>query len=111
MWKKLVESPTPSGFSFASNYRTAPPEHYMLMPETGIMIAYRFGVIVQFLTTVGPVTFSPLWRGPSEFQNHRVLTFALVYINHYVMVQLEGEYLMPPISALWIRHKDPSAAE
>lgn len=102
------------GFSIGSCFvsdRRAPPEHYMLMPETGILIANRFGVIVQFLTTVGSVTFSPIWRGPSEFQNHRVLTFALVYINHYVMVQLEGEYLMLPISALWIRYKDPSAAE
>nr|KAJ0211591.1 hypothetical protein LSAT_V11C400199230 [Lactuca sativa] len=63
--------------SFFMTDRTAPPEHYMLMPQTGILIANRFGVIVQFLTTVGPVTFFPLWRGPSEFQNHRVLTLHL----------------------------------
>nr|KAJ0199010.1 hypothetical protein LSAT_V11C600320760 [Lactuca sativa] len=95
--------------SFLMTDRTTPPEHYMLMLETSILIANRFGVIVQLLTTVDPITFFPLWR--VEFQNHRVLKFALVYINHYVMVQLEGEYPMPPISALWICHKDPSAAE
>nr|KAJ0222075.1 hypothetical protein LSAT_V11C200098510 [Lactuca sativa] len=78
--------------------------------EHSILIANEFGEIVQFSTTMGLVTFS-LYGGPSEFQNHRVLTFALVYINHYVMVQLKGEYLMPPISALWIRHKHPSAIE
>lgn len=97
--------------SFFMTDRPAPPEHWMLMPETGILIANRFGVIVQFLTTEGSATFFPLRRGPREFQNHRVLTFALVYTNHYVMVQLEGEYPMPLISTLWIRHKEPSAAE
>nr|KAJ0212511.1 hypothetical protein LSAT_V11C400223670 [Lactuca sativa] len=97
--------------SFFMTYRTTLPEHYILLPDIGILIANRFGVIVQFFTTVGSVTFFPLRRCPSEFQNHCILTFALVYTNHYVMVQLEGEYSMPPISALWIRHKDPSATE
>ncbi|CAI9302098.1 unnamed protein product [Lactuca saligna] len=100
-----------TSLSFFTKNESAPTEHWMLMPETGILIANRFGVIVQFLTTEGPVTFFPLWRGPREFQNHRVLTFALVYTNHYVMVQLEGEYPMHPIATLWIRNKAPSATE
>ncbi|KAL4586402.1 hypothetical protein LXL04_011038 [Taraxacum kok-saghyz] len=62
------------------------------------LIANAFGVVVQFLTNQGSTTFFPLWRGPNEFKNHRVITFALVYNNHYVMVQLQGEYPMPPIS-------------
>nr|KAJ0196297.1 hypothetical protein LSAT_V11C700381820 [Lactuca sativa] len=83
----------------------------MLMPETVVLIANMFGVIDHFFTSVGSITFFPLWRGPRAFQNHHVLTFALAYINHYVIIQLEGEYLMPSISALCIRHKDSSATE
>nr|KAJ0225097.1 hypothetical protein LSAT_V11C100025560 [Lactuca sativa] len=88
--------------SFFMIVRTTQLEHYMLMPKTHILIAKSF---------VGTVTFFPLWRGPSEFQNHCVFTFALIYNNHYVMVQLEGEYLMPLISTLWIRRKDLSTTE
>ncbi|KAL4558334.1 hypothetical protein LXL04_036532 [Taraxacum kok-saghyz] len=98
---------TSLSFFFAN--KPAPPKHWMLMPETGILIANTYGVVVQFLTNQGSATFFPLWRGPNEFENHRVITFALVYNNHYVMVQLEGECPMPPISVLWTRHKTPPA--
>nr|KAJ0207687.1 hypothetical protein LSAT_V11C500269970 [Lactuca sativa] len=84
-----------TSLSFFMKTKSAPTKHWMLMPETSILIAKRFGVI----------------RGPREFQNHQILTFALVYTNHYVIVQLEGEYPMPPIATLWIRYKAPSATE
>ena len=87
----------------------APKQHWMTMPETGILIANRFGVIIHLLTNGGSMTCFPLWKGPEEFQYHRVFTISHVNNNHYVMVQLEGEYPMPPISALWTRNKIPSA--
>nr|KJB40243.1 hypothetical protein B456_007G053200 [Gossypium raimondii] len=62
----------------------APAEHWMVMPITGVLIANRFGVILNYLTKRGDITFFPLWR--------------------------EGDYPMPTISACWIRHRAPSTA-
>ncbi|KAL6498070.1 hypothetical protein OROGR_028467 [Orobanche gracilis] len=88
----------------------APPKHWMLMPETGILIANTFGVVLIFLTKKGAITFFPLWKGPGEFLYHRIITISIVYDSHYVMVQLQGDCPMPIISAYWIRHKALSAA-
>nr|KAJ0208671.1 hypothetical protein LSAT_V11C400191360 [Lactuca sativa] len=84
---------------------SAPTEHWMLMPETGILIANRFGVILTFLTNRGSLTFFPLWKGPEEFLDHRIITISLIRGPHYVMVQLKEDCPMPTISALWIRHR------
>ncbi|KAK8289803.1 hypothetical protein V6Z11_D07G212800 [Gossypium hirsutum] len=88
----------------------APAEHWMVKPMTGVLIANRFGVILNYLTKRGDITFFPLWRGSGHFQYHHAITIAHVYDNHNVMVQLEGDYPMPTISAYWIRHRAPSTA-
>ncbi|KAH1130620.1 hypothetical protein J1N35_001998 [Gossypium stocksii] len=80
----------------------------MVMPMTGVLIVNRFGVILNYLTKQGDITFFPLWRGLEHFQYHHAFTIAHVYDNHNVMVQIEGDYLMPTISAYWIRHRAPS---
>ncbi|KAH1129464.1 hypothetical protein J1N35_000842 [Gossypium stocksii] len=87
-----------------------PAEHWMVMPMTGVLIANRFGVILSYLTKRGDITFFPLWRGPKHFQYHHAITITHVYNNHNVMVQLEGDYPMPTISAYWIRHRASSTA-
>ncbi|TYH58578.1 hypothetical protein ES332_D08G164700v1 [Gossypium tomentosum] len=85
-------------------------EHWMVMPMIGVLIANRFGVILNYLTKRGDITFFPFWRGPEHFQYHHAITIAHIYDNHNVMVQLEGDYPMPTISAYWIRHRAPSTA-
>ncbi|TYH66346.1 hypothetical protein ES332_D06G116500v1 [Gossypium tomentosum] len=40
-------------------------EHWMVMPMTGVLIANRFGVILNYLTKRGDITSFPLWRAPS----------------------------------------------
>ncbi|KAH1129710.1 hypothetical protein J1N35_001088 [Gossypium stocksii] len=87
-----------------------PAKHWMVMPMIGALIANKFGVIFNYLTKRGDLTFFPLWRGPKHFQYHHAITIAHVYDNHNVMVQLEGDYPMPTISAYWIRHRAPSTA-
>ncbi|TYG86614.1 hypothetical protein ES288_A13G147600v1 [Gossypium darwinii] len=89
---------------------SAPAEHWMVMPMTGVLIANKFVVIFNYLTKRGDITFFPLWRGPEHFQYHHAISIAHVYDNHNVMVQLEGDYPMPTISAYWIHHKAPSTA-
>ncbi|XP_052621763.1 uncharacterized protein LOC128127338 [Lactuca sativa] len=76
----------------------APIEHWMLMPETYILIANGFGVVLTFLTKHGSLTFFSLWKGPKELLDHQIITISLVHGNHYVMIQLKGDFLMPTIS-------------
>nr|KAJ0204563.1 hypothetical protein LSAT_V11C500246430 [Lactuca sativa] len=78
---------------------SAPTRHWLLIPETCILIANRFGVVLTFLTKQGSLTFFPLWKGLEEFLYHRVFIISLVYGNYYVMLLT--------ITTLWIRHKAP----
>ncbi|XP_022004445.1 uncharacterized protein LOC110902009 [Helianthus annuus] len=87
----------------------APRKHWMVMPETCVLIANKFGVILHCLSIEGCVTCFPLWKGPEHFEQHKIITIAHVYGNHYVMVQLEGEYPMRCIVAYWLHHRAPSA--
>ncbi|KAL1070883.1 hypothetical protein V6Z11_D11G053900 [Gossypium hirsutum] len=45
----------------------APAEHWMVMLMTGVLIANKFGVVLNYLTKRGDITFFPLWRGPEHF--------------------------------------------
>ncbi|MFS8029517.1 hypothetical protein Hanom_Chr16g01523211 [Helianthus anomalus] len=81
----------------------------MIMPDTAVLIANRFGVVVHFLSKRGSSTCFPLWKGHEYFQDHRAVTIAHVHGNHFVMVRLEGEYPMPPTMGLWNQYKHPSA--
>ncbi|PPD88822.1 hypothetical protein GOBAR_DD14228 [Gossypium barbadense] len=62
----------------------APAEHWMVMLMTSVLIANKFGVVLNYLTKRGDITFFALWR--------------------------EGDYPMSTISACWISHRAPSTA-
>ncbi|XP_021991962.1 uncharacterized protein LOC110888762 [Helianthus annuus] len=80
----------------------SPEEHWMKMPEAGVLIANKFGVIVHSLSMSDSFSIFPFWSGPEEIQHHRALTIALVNDeNHYVMVELQGGYPMPTIMPYW----------
>ena len=70
----------------------APPQHWMIMPNTGLLIANRYGVIVHCLSIQGSVTCFPLWFNPLESQQHVAIAIAYVHGNHYVKVKLQGWY-------------------
>lgn len=76
-------------------------------------IAYRFGVIVHCLNThkLCCMTCFPFWKGPYEFYQHQMLTLAHVHGNNFMMVQLQGEYLMSPITPFWTSTKTGVAAQ
>ncbi|KAJ0576763.1 hypothetical protein HanIR_Chr05g0228141 [Helianthus annuus] len=54
----------------------APGTKWMIMPDTDVLIANRFGVIVHFLSKRGSGTCFPLWKGHEYFQDHRAVTIA-----------------------------------
>ncbi|KAD4179256.1 hypothetical protein E3N88_27847 [Mikania micrantha] len=69
--------------------------YWMQMPETGVLIANAFGVIVVFISLGASVTVFPLWTSPEFLLPHRVVSFVFVNDNHFVMVELTGDYPMP----------------
>ncbi|XP_076902763.1 uncharacterized protein LOC143557611 [Bidens hawaiensis] len=86
----------------------APFRNWMVMPDTGILIANRFGVTVNYLSKNCSCACFPLWVGHEDLPNHQKITVALVHGNHYILVQLEGEYPMPNIAPLWTHYKNNS---
>jgi len=88
----------------------APLRKWMIMPDTGVLIANRFGVIVHFLSKDGSSTCFPLWKGHTEFEYHRVLTIARVHGNHFIAVQLEGDYPLSTVMHLWKHFRHASVA-
>ncbi|KAL3615966.1 hypothetical protein CASFOL_040260 [Castilleja foliolosa] len=81
---------------------SCPVEHWMKMPEIGVLIANKFGVIVHSLGMSDSITIFSFWNGLEEFQHHKALIVALVNgVNHYVMVELQGDYPMPIITPYW----------
>ncbi|KAD5318310.1 hypothetical protein E3N88_18256 [Mikania micrantha] len=88
----------------------APRRYWMQMPETGVLIANAFGVIVVFISLGASVTAFPLWTSPEFLLPHRVVSFVFVNDNHFVMVELTGDYPMPTPTWYWSRFKSQHAA-
>ncbi|KAD2394303.1 hypothetical protein E3N88_41280 [Mikania micrantha] len=88
----------------------APRRYWMQMPETGLLIANAFGVIVVFISLGASVTIFPLWTSPEFLQPHRIVSFVFINDNHFVMVELTEDYPMPTPSWYWSRFKSQDAA-
>ncbi|KAD5803612.1 hypothetical protein E3N88_14972 [Mikania micrantha] len=88
----------------------APRRYWMQMPETGVLIANVFGVIVVFISLGDSITIFPLWTPPEFLLPHRVVSFVFVNDNHFVMVELNGDYPMPTPTWYWSRFKSQDAA-
>ncbi|KAK1419327.1 hypothetical protein QVD17_28492 [Tagetes erecta] len=86
----------------------APKRNWMIMPDTGVLIANWYGVVVNYLSKEGSSTCFPLWKGHGEIGDHRVFSIARVHGNHFTKLQLEGEYPMPTIVYLWSHQKHQS---
>ncbi|KAD1345610.1 hypothetical protein E3N88_42980 [Mikania micrantha] len=84
--------------------------YWMQMPETGVLIANAFGVIMVFISLGASVTVFPLWKSPEFLLPHRVVSFVFVNDNHFVMVELTGDYPMPTPTWYWSRFKSQDAA-
>ncbi|GKE16128.1 hypothetical protein Tco_1423705 [Tanacetum coccineum] len=83
----------------------APEENWMVMPNTGLLIALRYNRVVQYLNIRGSNTCFSLWCGPPESQRHESIVIALVHGMHFVRVDLRGDYPMPYVHPYWKRYK------
>ncbi|KAM0005873.1 hypothetical protein Hdeb2414_s0194g00829171 [Helianthus debilis subsp. tardiflorus] len=86
-------------------------ENYMSMPETGFLIAQRYGVIVHTFDIRGSDTIFPMLGGPNEAEEpHMVVAIVFVDNGHFIHVELEGCYPMPPPNLLWTSNRTERAA-
>ena len=85
-------------------------ENYMSMPETGFLIAQRYGVIVHTFDIRGSDTIFPLLGGPNEAEQPP-LVVAVVFVDdgHFIHVELGGCYPMPPPNLLWTANRTERA--
>ncbi|XP_019184708.1 PREDICTED: uncharacterized protein LOC109179676 [Ipomoea nil] len=87
--------------NFFAQDRCAPVEHWMTMPEMGVLIASRYNVILHVLSMAGSTTYLPLRSSPPPWYEHVAITLGYVNNNHYVKVTLTGGYPIPTIAPQW----------
>ncbi|XP_019178337.1 PREDICTED: uncharacterized protein LOC109173552 [Ipomoea nil] len=87
--------------NFFAQDRCAPVEHWMTMPEMGVLIASGYNVILYVLSMAGSTTYLPLRSSPPPWYEHVAITLGYVNNNHYVKVTLTGGYPMPTIAPQW----------
>ncbi|XP_019158464.1 PREDICTED: uncharacterized protein LOC109155202 [Ipomoea nil] len=87
--------------NFFAQDRCAPVEHWMTMPEMGVLIASRYNVILHVLSMAGSTTYLPLRSSPPPWYEHVAIALGYVNNNHYVKVTLTGGYPMPTIAPQW----------
>ena len=88
----------------------APRQHWSIMPPTGFLIANKYGRIVHLISKHGSSTIFPLWHGPQDIPHHEFVVLAHVQGNHYVKIDLQGAFPLPPIWYLWHQHKSSRSA-
>nr|KAJ0206783.1 hypothetical protein LSAT_V11C500251180 [Lactuca sativa] len=77
----------------------------MIMPDSGILIANKYGVIVHFLSKLESSTSFPLWSGPQDFPSHPIINIALLNGVYYVKVNLQEGRPMANVSWICNMHK------
>ncbi|KAL6584898.1 hypothetical protein OROMI_004187 [Orobanche minor] len=73
---------------------SVPPDKWMIMPMTGLLIASRFDIVVIFLSESSSTLCLPLWSSPPRSQQYNTGAMALVG-NHYVQVELQENSPLP----------------
>ncbi|XP_038710217.1 uncharacterized protein LOC120004931 [Tripterygium wilfordii] len=81
--------------------RAAPVQHWMTMPNMGLLIASRYNVILHVLSFAQSFTYLPLRSTPPPQYQHVAIAIGHVNNNHYVQVSLAGGYPMPTIMPQW----------
>lgn len=95
---------------FFQNDVEAPFEHWMTMPDMGLLIASTYNVILHVFHRTESVTYLSLRTTPPPPFQHITIAIGHVNNNHYVQVDLTGDYPMPPITPAWTHCRHACAA-
>ena len=104
-WTRVYNS-----LNFFALNRGAPIEHWMTMPNIGLLIASKFNVILHVLSAAQSFTYLPLRSAPPPSYQHVAIAIGYVNNNHYVQVALTDGYPMPPIMPQWVHFRHDCAA-
>ncbi|XP_038698030.1 uncharacterized protein LOC119995588 [Tripterygium wilfordii] len=99
-----------NSLNFFATDRGAPIEHWMTMPDKGLLIASRYNVILHVLNQLQSLTYLPLRSTPPPLYQHVAIAIGHVNNNHYVRVALTEGYPMPPIMYQWKHFRYDCAA-
>nr|GEZ24048.1 hypothetical protein [Tanacetum cinerariifolium] len=87
---------------------------WMLMPNTGLVIASAYNMVVICLAdggSVGATTICfPLWSSPPQSQPRENIMIAHVNGNHYIMVTLQEVCPLPLTHPLWLSYRSDVAS-
>ncbi|GAB4850773.1 hypothetical protein Ancab_039916 [Ancistrocladus abbreviatus] len=76
--------------------------HWMTMPDIGHVIATRYHVVVVLLSRAESITFLPLTSTVNYDPPTHVITLALLeQTNHFIMINLIDDALLPPLVSNW----------
>ena len=90
---------------------TAIRKYWMIIPDTCILIAKKYSVIVLFFLNKDESSTSfPLWSGSQDFQNHPIINIAFLNSCHYIKVDLQEGHPIATVSWLWNIHKSTRCA-
>ncbi|XP_071695780.1 uncharacterized protein [Rutidosis leptorrhynchoides] len=89
----------------------ATSHYWMILPLMGFLIASRYNVVLLFLSNEQDTTCLPLWSSPPVVQPHSVCVIARVHGNHFVKVDLVGDYPVPPTHPQWNYYKNDAEWE
>ena len=89
----------------------APLRCWMDMPSTGLIIAQKFGVVLQHFCPGRSYTFFPMFDGPNIFPEHRIISICWVNRNHFIMLKLAENSPMPTPDTTWSHWRFEAAEE
>nr|XP_043629879.1 uncharacterized protein LOC122601177 [Erigeron canadensis] len=82
----------------------ADPSYWMIMPDTGLLIASRYNVVVVFLSKEGDTTCLPLFTSPPSSQPLDICVIGRFNGNHFVRLVLQGDFSVPSTHPQWSSH-------
>ena len=77
--------------------------NWMIMPETGYLVANAFNRVVVYISNRQSLTFFPHERGPNQEVEQRFIVFTNILDCHYVKLTLRENAPIPPVVSFWFR--------
>ena len=85
--------------------------NWMIMPETGYLVANAFNRVVVYISTLQSLTFFPHEKGPDVYDEKPLIGFANILDYHFIKITLTKIAPIPPVASFWFRMATAEAKE
>ncbi|XP_024038607.1 uncharacterized protein LOC112097619, partial [Citrus clementina] len=79
-------------------------DHWMIMPNTGYLIASKYSVIVLLISMQQYLTILPLRSIPETRSSHKIIAIGYIYGCHFIEVFMQPASPIPPIRTKWFKY-------